>query len=233
MLSTIVFCEDKPASPPARDLAELLARTLASLVTAKVEGLIGDVRIAGPAGTGLSLVANHAGCALIEAENEMDWLHLALQAARGPDVFLLRCGRAPEAGFIEEAAEFLAANSKDKSLSQKTRPHPGEPRSGVSKDEESSALGGALVLRDGLSGLLRMRADGGAMAFATGSKSGTACLRAVPESFIERVFPPAAPLAGLIAPRSLLLRAPRGGFAKLARCIGPAPAFQTRARRIG
>jgi hypothetical protein len=177
MLSTVVFCEDKPASPPARDLTGVLARTLASLVTAKVEGLLGDVRIAGPAGRDLGVVANHAGCALIEAENEADWLGLALQAARGPDVFLLRCGRAPEAGFIEEAGDFLAANIKD-----------------------------------------QWRA---------------ACLRAAPESFIERIFPPAAPLAGLIAPRGLLLRAPRGGFAKLARCLGPAPAFQTRARRIG
>ena len=111
MLSTIVFCEDKPASPPARDLVEVLARTLASLVTAKVEGLLGDVRIAGPAGKGLGNVANHAGCALIEAQNEADWLGLALQAARGPDVVLAVCERAPEAGFIEEAADFLAANA--------------------------------------------------------------------------------------------------------------------------
>jgi hypothetical protein len=113
MLSTIVFCEDRPAIPPGRDLAGVLARTLASLVTAKVEGLLGDVRIAGPAGKDLSVIANHAGCDLIEAENEADWLRPALQAARGPDVFLLRCGRAPEAGFIEEASDFLAGNSKD------------------------------------------------------------------------------------------------------------------------
>jgi hypothetical protein len=95
-------------------LAEVLARTLASVVTAKVEGLLGDVRIAGPARKDLGVVANHAGCALIEAENETDWLGLASQAARGPDVFLLRCGRAPGAGFIEEAADFLAANIKDR-----------------------------------------------------------------------------------------------------------------------
>jgi hypothetical protein len=177
MLSTIVFCEDKPASPPGRDLAEVLARTLASLVTAKVEGLLGDVRIAGPAGKGLGAVANHAGCALIEAEHEMDWLHLALEAARGPDVFLLRCGRAPEAGFIEEATDFLAKNTK--------------------------------------------------------GKSRAACLRAAPENFFERIFPPLAPVAGLIASRHLMLRAPRGGFRKLARCIDPAATFQTRARQMG
>ena len=177
MLSTIVFCEDKPASAPGRDLAEVLARTLASLVTAKVEGLLGDVGIAGPAGKSLGVVANHAGCALIEAENEADWLGLALQAARGPDVFLLRCGRAPEAGFIEEATDFLAKNTKDKSRA--------------------------------------------------------AWLREAPERFIERVFPAAAPLAGLIAPLGLLLRAPRGGFSNLASFVAPSTAFQTRARRIG
>jgi hypothetical protein len=256
MLSTIVFCEDKPASAPGRDLAEVLARTLASLVTAKVEGLLGDVRIAGPAGKSLGVVANHAGCALIEAENEANWLGLALQAARGPDVFLLRCGRAPEAGFIEEAMDFLAANSMDASLTQKSRPHPErkeaggsiasealreanameagdwrEPRSGVAKDEPS-ALWGALGLKDGLSGLLRMRADGGARTFETGSRSGTACLRAVPETFMERILPAAAPLAGLIAPHGLLLQAPRGGFAKLAGFVSPATAFRARARRI-
>jgi hypothetical protein len=174
MLSTIVFCEDKPASAAGRDLAEVLARTLASLVTAKVEGLLADVRIAGPAGKGLSLVANHAGCALIEAEHEADWLGLALQAARGPDVFLLRCGRAPEAGFIEEAADFLAANTKDRA----------------------------------------------------------AWLRAAPESFLELVFPSSAAIVGLIASRDSMLDAPRGGFQNLARCIGPAATFQTRARRI-
>jgi hypothetical protein len=177
MLSTIVFCEDWSARRPGRDLAEVLARTLASLVTAKVEGLLGDVRIAGPARNGLSDVANQAGCALIEAENEMDWLSLALHAARGPDVFLLCYGRAPEAGFIEEAGDFLAKNTEDKSR--------------------------------------------------------RARLRAAPESFLEWIFPPLAAIAGLIASRDLMLRAPRGGFINLAGFVAPATAFHTRARRIG
>ena len=177
MLSTIVFCEDRPAGRPGRDLAGVLARTLASLVPAKVEGILGDVRIAGPAGKGLGVLANHAGCPLIEAENEADWLGLALQAARGPDVFLLRCGLALEAGFVEEAGDFLTRNTNDQSR--------------------------------------------------------TACLRTAPENFSERIFPALAPIAGLIASRDSMLRAPRGDFQKLARCIGPATTFQTRARRIG
>lgn len=176
MLSTIVFCEEKPASPPTRELAELLARTLASLVTANVEGLLGDVRIAGPAGNDLKALADHAGCALIEAENEAEWLPLALEATRGPDVFLLRCGRAPQAGFIEEASDFLASNTK------------GHARA--------------------------------------------ACLRAEPESFLERIFPSLAPIAGLIASRDLMLRAPLGGFPKLAGFVAPATTFHVRARRI-
>jgi hypothetical protein len=176
MLSTIVFCQDRQAIPPGRVLAGVLTRTLACLVTAKVEGLLCDVRIAGPAEEGLSVIANHAGCDLIEAENEANWLRSALQAARGPAVFLLSCGRAPEAGFIEEARDFLAANSKN------------QPRS--------------------------------------------ACVRAVPESFFERLFPPLAPVAGLIASRDLMLGAPRGGFAKLASFVAPSTSFHTRARRI-
>jgi len=111
MLSTIVFCADE-ADRRARDPLETLARTLGSLVGANVEGLLGDVSIAGPADSGLGIVADHAGCALIEGACEEDWLGLALEAARGPDLLLLRSGRAPEAGFIEELSDFLADSSE-------------------------------------------------------------------------------------------------------------------------
>jgi hypothetical protein len=114
MLSTIIFCEDQPANPGNRSLAELLARTLASLIPAKVEGVLGDVRIAGPAGKDLSILANHAGCGLIEADGEARWLGLAVKAARGPDILLFRCGHAPEAGFIEEASDYLVRDPKDR-----------------------------------------------------------------------------------------------------------------------
>jgi hypothetical protein len=176
MLSTIVVCDDKPAIPASRESAGVLSRTLASLVAAKVEGLLGDVQIAGPSGEGLNVLANHAGCDLVEGDCEADWLAAALQAARGPDVFLLRCGRAPEAGFIEETRDFLTSGSKDRQT--------------------------------------------------------TACLRCVPETFLERLFPRLAPVAGLIASRDVMLRAPRGGFAALVRGIGTAETLHTRARRI-
>jgi hypothetical protein len=177
MLSAIVCCEDRDAGETGVSLAEVLARTLASLVTAKVEGLLCDVRIAGPAGMSLGIVANHAGCGLIEGAIEAEWLRLALEASRGPYILVLRRGEAPEAGFIEEAIDFL-----DKAAKEKSR---------------------------------------------------TALLRAVPESFLERLFPSLAPPAGVIATRDLMLRAPRASFQKLARQIAPATTFHTRMRTIG
>lgn len=150
-------------------------RTLAALVAVNVAGLLRDVTIAGGLDHGLESIADHAGCQYSEAEREEDWLDQALQAARGPNLFLIRSGFAPEAGFIDEAGDFLA-------------------------------LGG----------------DG---------RTGTAALRAVPESFIERLFPARAPLAGFIAPRAMCLKAPRGSFSALARFIRPAKTLRTCARR--
>jgi hypothetical protein len=109
MLSTIVFCEDALVQA-----AVLLARTLAVLVSAKVCGVLCDVRVAGPAKAGLGLVASHAGCALVECDGEADRLRLSLEAARGPNIFLLRCGLAPEAGLIEEANDFLLTGGSDR-----------------------------------------------------------------------------------------------------------------------
>lgn len=110
MLSAIVLCEEHAVGSAQCDLdpAEALVRTLASLVTANVEGLLRDVVIAGPEGQGLGLIADEAGCGLIEAATEPEWLRGAVEAARGPDLLLLRSGHAPEAGFIEEAGDFIS-----------------------------------------------------------------------------------------------------------------------------
>jgi hypothetical protein len=179
LLSTIVLCEEQSHQPgrPGLDPTEVLVRTLASLVRANVEGLLRDVVIAGPESRGLGLIADHAGCGLIEAATEPVWLRRALEAARGPDLLLLRSGHAPELGFIEEAGDFVSG-----------------------------------------------RGD------ASGSR--TARLHAAPERLLERLFPRLAPLAGLIAPRDLCLRAPHGPFPTLVRHIGRAPALRSCARRI-
>jgi hypothetical protein len=176
MLSAIVLYESI-RQPRRLDPVEVLVRTLSSLVKANIEGLLADVAIAGPAEQGLDLVADHAGCGLIEAAGEGDWFRRAIEAARGPNVLLLRSGFAPHAGFIEEVGDFCA-----------------DPRSVCGQ--------GAL-------------------------------LRAAPESFIERLFPSAAPLAGLIAPRDRCLATHAGRLAALARSINPATTLRTRARRIG
>ena len=107
MLSTIVFCEGRTSA----DMALLLVRTLACLVPLKVDGVLCDVRIAGPAAAGLGLIANHAGCELVESDDETDRLRLALEAARGQNIFLLLSARAPEAGFIEEVNDFLGRSA--------------------------------------------------------------------------------------------------------------------------
>ncbi len=179
MLSTVVFCENTPVAGRI-DPAERLVRTLGSLIRANVEGLLGDVAIAGPAGQGLALIADQAGCGLIEAQTEGEWLARAIEAARGPDLFLLRSGFAPQAGFIEEAGDFV------------------------------SAPGG----------------DGRGHARAV-------LLRAAPDSFAERLFPRAAPAAGLIASRDQCLRSSPITFAALLQAIDAATALRTPARRIG
>jgi hypothetical protein len=183
MLSTIVLCESSQQSERI-DPAERLVRSLSSLIRANVEGLLGDVAIAGPSGRGLGLIADQAGCALFEAASESEWLRRAIAAARGPELFLLRSGFAPQLGFIEEAGDFLRAEGVD---------NPG--------------------------------------------RTHAALLRAAPETFVERLFPRTAPLAGLIAPRDrcVELSAAKSPvkFPALARFFNSAATLRTNARRIG
>ena len=183
MLSTIVFCEGLQLSGLI-DPAERLVRTLSSLIQANVEGLLGDVAIAGPTGQDLGFIADQAGCGLIEGTSESEWLRRAIAAARGPELFLLRSGFALQAGFIEEAGDFLRAG------------------------------------RAGRSGSAR-----------------AALLRAAPESFVERLFPRAAPLAGLIAPKGQCLEIfalkPAANLATLTHGFRSATALRSAARRIG
>ncbi len=105
MLSAIVLAADSrhgPASP------EAMVRTLAALVPAAIEGLVRDVTLAGPAGSDLAAIADHAGCEFTECMDPGQILAQSLKLARGPVVFVLRAGRAPEAGFIDEIGDFLA-----------------------------------------------------------------------------------------------------------------------------
>jgi hypothetical protein len=66
-----------------------------------------------------------------------------------------------------------------------------------------------------------------------GSLPRTARLHTEPETFIERLFPRLAPIAGLIAPRDLCLGAPNGRFEILVRHVGKTTSFRACARRVG
>lgn len=105
MLSAIVLTSDE-ITPPAE--ADAVVRTLSALVPAAIEGLVRDVTLAGMIGGDLAHIADHAGCTLSESEYPRNVLRDAISAARGPQIFLIRAGHAPDAGFIEEIADFLA-----------------------------------------------------------------------------------------------------------------------------
>lgn len=104
MLSALVIATDGKDAPVAPDA---LVRTLAALVPAAIEGLVRDLTLAGLAGHDLASIADHAGCEFSESVAAGDVLSQGLKLVRGPHVFVLRAGHAPEAGFIEEIGDFL------------------------------------------------------------------------------------------------------------------------------
>jgi hypothetical protein len=88
---------------------EAVARSLASLVRASVEGIVREALIVGPAGDMLAEIADHAGCAHVEASSVKEGLARALAQARGEVIFVLEGGYAPLTGFVEEAGDLLRA----------------------------------------------------------------------------------------------------------------------------
>jgi hypothetical protein len=106
MLSAVVLCAD--ARVPVSVSAEAMVRTLSSLVPAAIEGLVRDVTLATVAGDPQAArVADHAGCGLVEAASPGLVIAGALAATRGDLVFVLRAGRAPEHGFLEELVDLF------------------------------------------------------------------------------------------------------------------------------
>jgi hypothetical protein len=104
MLSALILAADGDRAPVSPDA---LVRTLAALVPAAIEGLVRDLAIAGLAGQDLASIADHAGCEFSESVAVSDVIGQGLKLVRGPHVFVLRAGYAPEAGFIEEIGDFL------------------------------------------------------------------------------------------------------------------------------
>ena len=110
MLSALIIACD--AHVPVSASPEAVARSLASLVPAAVEGLVRDVTLASLAGAAQAqAIADHAGCGLAEATAPGGVLQAGLAAARGDLIFMLRAGYAPQAGFLEELADLFDANA--------------------------------------------------------------------------------------------------------------------------
>lgn len=106
MLSTIVLFEETPEKLGKEARIEGLVRTLASLVSPHVEGILGDVKLAGPKGYELERIADHAGCSLIEGVSFAQ----VFENLRYQQFLLLRSGYALKPAFIEEAGDLIRFN---------------------------------------------------------------------------------------------------------------------------
>jgi hypothetical protein len=119
MLTAILLAFDTPAQPLRRDA---VARSLASLVDACVQGLVADAVLAGAPGGGLDKVADEAGCALVEAGSAAEGLAQALSVARREGVLLLHAGYAVERGFIDEVNDALAYGGSERAFVLRAAP---------------------------------------------------------------------------------------------------------------
>jgi hypothetical protein len=112
MLSVILLSHDVILTNEKR--REGVVRSLASLVSCVVEGVIADAALVGPAAAGLDVVADEAGCHLIEAAEARPGLEEALACARCANVFVLAAGCAVEPGFSEAARDALTFGGFDR-----------------------------------------------------------------------------------------------------------------------
>lgn len=117
-----------------------VVRSLAALVPLVVEGLVRDVVLMGPTAAEWQGIADHGGCRLAESMAQ------ALALARGPWVFVLQAGFAPNAGFAEEVSDFMALGTGAAML----RAHPTGFFTRLFPD--SAALAGIILSAQGHSG---------------------------------------------------------------------------------
>lgn len=107
MLSVVILVAD--ARVPDLCPPGAVARTLASLTPAVVDGLVRDATLAtlttDPAGAD---IADEAGCALATADRPESVLNAGLAMARGDALLVIRAGYAPGPGFCEEASDLIA-----------------------------------------------------------------------------------------------------------------------------
>ena len=109
MLSAVVCLVPPPRGVPLTRPAEQVVRSLSSLVPACVAGVLRDVTVAGPPGLDLQVVADHAGCALVEAADPAAALAAALAKSRHRHVLVLRAGYAV-GDLVDELDDMLGAS---------------------------------------------------------------------------------------------------------------------------
>lgn len=110
MISLIVLSTPTPGeSHPA----EALVRTLSAFVDAAVRGLVREAVLVGPPQIELGYIADHAGCAFVEAKTEAAGIAAALPLTRAPHLLLVRAGYVPETGFAEAIEDILRFGKAD------------------------------------------------------------------------------------------------------------------------
>jgi hypothetical protein len=105
MLSLILLCGMRRSRGSG---AEPVVRSLSAFVAASVNGLVRDAVLAGPPGGELGFIAEHAGCAFVEATKENEALGQAMAFARGSDLLILHAGYVPETGSMEAIGDLVA-----------------------------------------------------------------------------------------------------------------------------
>ncbi|ANM09386.1 MULTISPECIES: hypothetical protein [unclassified Rhizobium] len=98
MLTVVLECRDQESE---------LAQTLSVLVAGAVEGLVSDVIVLDHGSRdGTSRVADAAGCRFL-----LQWdIKDILRSARGEWLLFIEPGARPQAGWIDEIAEYMALN---------------------------------------------------------------------------------------------------------------------------
>jgi len=119
MLTAILLAYDAPAQPLRGDA---VARSLASLVEACVQGLVADAALVGAPERGLDRIADDAGCALIETARAEEGFARALALARRDDVLTMLAGYAVERGFIDEVQDAFAYGDRARPLILRAAP---------------------------------------------------------------------------------------------------------------
>jgi len=128
---------------------ERLARTLASLMPAVLEGFLREAAVVdGSRSPGPALIADHAGCALVPD------LRAAAQAARCDWLLILEAGARLEEGWVEAARGHVATSRRPARfaargglLSRIFRPGPPFRRGLLVRREEAMARGEAGLAR--------------------------------------------------------------------------------------